>query len=317
MLVPFAGCGDDGGGDATDGGTTASSTAGTDTSATDAGTAGTATTAATGTTTGGGEVGGLLTVTYYLPDAVETEPALGMAGGLRMGGITGIRDFYAVVAFQLTFPTAPSDPDTIEDNEIPVPFSWGQPTDWVAAGNGIKLESGDTSALACLLYVDDDFPVYVAESSDLLDPACAPDPAAFLPETAYDLVVYGGDAFEDARIEGLVSTPPTIEVTGPDLSTYDLPVDTSTDLEITWTPGDGADRIVIRVWDQFGRMLTAHAADDGSFTLPADRLGGLTEGPGYLTVARERETTVPLPVGSLDVVTRTEVWGYVDLFAGG
>ncbi len=293
LLVP-AGCGGTGGG-----------------TQTDTGTAGTAT-AASGT--GGNQnAGGLLTFTYYEPDALDPNPALGLAGGLRTGGVNGLVDFFAVYALQLTFPSPPADPDTVEENEIPVPFDWGAPADWVAAGNAMKLEAGDLSALACLLRVDDDYPVYAAEKSDLLDPACAPDPAAFAPQTTYDLLVYGGDAFDDVRFDGVVVTPEHIEVAAPDLSVFDLPLDKTQDLSVTWTAGAG-DRVVIRVWDQYGRMVTAHATDDGSFAIPAQNLAALADGPGYLTVAREMAATVTLPIGPLDVVTRTEIWGYVDLF---
>ncbi len=312
LVVPLGCSGDDGQASGTGTGGPTGTDTGTAVGSSDTGTA------SGGNTTGGSdEVGGLLTFTYYLPDASDPEPALGFAAGLRAGGIVGIADFYAVYALQRTFPAPPEDPDTVVDDAIPVPFDWGSPDDWVAAGNGIKLSAGDTEALACLLQVDGEYPVYAAEASDLLDPSCAPDPSAFLPETTYALVVYGGGAFEDVRLDGIVSTPPLIEVTEPDLSTYNRPLDLSQDLAVAWTAGDGTDRIVIRVFDQFGRTITAHAADDGAFTIPAADLASLSVGPGFVTVARERTARAPLPVGTLDVVTRTELWGYVDLFEGG
>ncbi len=313
LLVPAA-CGDDGGGAGTGGTQTETGASG---SGTDTGTASSSGTATAASGTGGNEegAGGLLTFTYYEPDALDPNPALGLAGGLRTGGVTRVEDFFAVYALQLTFPSPPADPDTVEENEIPVPFDWGAPADWVAAGNAMKLEAGDVSALACLLRVDDDYPVYAAEKSDLLDPACTPDPAAFTPQTAYDLLVYGGDVFDDVRIEGGIVTPEHIEVSAPDLTVFDVPLDKTQDLSVTWTAGAG-DRVVIRVWDQYGRMVTAHATDDGSFTIPAQNLATLADGPGYLTVAREMAATVTLPIGPLDVVTRTEIWGYVDLFEG-
>ncbi len=307
--LAVAACGDDGGGGSggTDGsgGTTSGATGGSDT--------GTAGGTASGTTGGAGGLGGLVTFTYYTADAETPDPALGFAGGYREGGMGSLWDFYAVQAFQRTFPAPPSDEDTVVDEEIPVPFDWGKTSDWVTAGGGIKLASGEALALACLLPAED-YPVYVAEDSVNLAAACKPDPAAFVPAAPYDLTLYGGDAFEDVLLSGVVRTPPALTVTAPDLSVYNLQVSASEDLEVTWTgEGEAESWVTLRLWDQFGYVLTAHPADDGAFTVPATELQKLTAGPAWITVARERAHDLSFAAGQVTVVTRYETWGYLDL----
>ena len=168
--------------------------------------------------------------------------------------------------------------------------------------------------LACLTMADGDYPLYLAADSAALDPACAPDPDSWIPGSAYDLAIYGGELFDDALFSGLVSTPAELVVSAPDLDVFDLPVDTKAALDLTWEAGDDADaRIVIRVWDQYGQGLVAAAADDGAFSIPAANLAAFSAGPGFITVARERAHTINFSAGQLRVLTRYERWGYVDL----
>jgi len=268
----------------------------------------------TETTTGEpGELRGLLNFTYYSADAASDEPLLGVAGAYRMEDFL-IDDIYALVGLQL-HQQAPADAvDTVEEF-APLPFVWGKSDSWIAAGNGIRFSNAEVgSGLACLTMADDTYPLYLGAESDAFDPDCAPDPATWSPETTYDLALYGGELFDDLFVAAAVKTPAAFEVSAPDLSVYNLEVDTKVPLEVAWTAGADPDaRIVIRLWDQYGQGLVANAADDGSFSIPAANLAALSGGPGFLTVARERSRTINFSAGSVDALTRYETWGYVDL----
>ena len=80
-----------------------------------------------------------------------------------------------------------------------------------------------------------------------------------------------------------------------------------------WSGDADGSRLVIRLWDQYGALLTATAADDGSYTLPTAELGTLAPGPAWLTVARENVAEVPLPETTVHVVVRYEAWAYLEL----
>ena len=280
-------------------------------------TGGTATAADTDTDTEGPVGEGLrahLDFTLLAPDALDPAPLLGMAGAYHRVGLA-TDDVYALQALQLSLPRPPAAPDTIEEHP-PTPYPWGLAADWVSAGTAIKLVHPDVGdALACRRLADDAYPVYLAEAAAGAPPECAPDPARWLPDADYQLVLYGGDAFEDRVITGRVSTPPALVVTAPDLLVYDLAVDTAADLAFTWEPGDpdAGDRIVIQIWDQYDQLVSVHAADDGAFTVPAARLAALSGGLGFVTVARERVRDVPFVGGAVRVITRYQAWGYIDL----
>lgn len=281
-------------------------------------------------TLGEGDLRGILTFTLYPADAQTGQDILGMAGAWRHAddGVDGLDDFFALYALETNFPGPPTEVDTLEHNDIPAGFQWGAPGDWLLAGNGMKLVRDETEALACLLYLGDpptlelpdgtqvsNYPVYASTYSELQPAGCAPDPSTWLPDASYDIVLYGGDVFDTNALVDQVHTPPAFDVTAPDIAEFQLPVDRASDLEITWTgQGNPDNRIVIRVWDVFGRMFTIHAADDGSYTIPADDLGRLDVGPATLTVARENVEDVPFTDGTVRVVSRYEHWGYLDLY---
>lgn len=269
----------------------------------------------TGSATGepGGDLRGLLNFTYFSADAASDEPLLGVAGAYRMEEFA-ITDIYALIGLQLHHQAAPEAVDTVAEF-APSPFAWGTPSSWIAAGNGVRFSSSEAgSGLACLTMADDAYPLYLGAESDALDPDCAPDPTIWSPETTYDLALYGGDLFDDLVVEAAVKTPAALVISAPDLSVYNLEVDTKVALDLAWAAGDDSGaRIVIRLWDQYGQGVVASAADDGSFSIPAANLAALSGGPGFLTVARERSRTINFSAGSVDAFTRYETWGYVDL----
>ncbi len=258
----------------------------------------------------GGDLRGLVNFIYYPADAATDEALLGVAGAYRMEEFA-FDDIYALAGLQLHQPVPPATVDSLEEF-APTPFEWGFASSWIAAGNGIGLGRSEGVGLACLTMADDSYPLYLAAESDAFDPACAPDPAVWVPEAEYTLALYGGELFDDEIVEG-VRTPAVLSVSAPDLSVYNLEVDSKTGLDLAWVAGDDpAARIIIRVWDQYGQGLVATASDDGDFTVPAANLAALSGGPGYVTIARELRHTINFSAGSVRVLTRYEVWGYVD-----
>lgn len=255
---------------------------------------------------------GLLSFTYYPATASGLPEELGMAGAWRTAAFT-TDDFYAVQAWSMHLPPPPAKADTLENNMIPAPYEWGKKDTWVTSGNAIKLRKDGAESVACLAVVDATYPVYVSDDAEGFDPACAPDPTRWTPG-AYDLVAFGGETWDDVVLPGAVVAPAALTVTGPLVEESLHPVDRASDLAIAWD-ADGApeDRVVIRLIDTFGQTLTAHAADDGSFTIPAAELGKLTPGPATLTIARERIHDIGLPAGTLRVAVRYEVWTDPDL----
>lgn len=266
--------------------------------------------------TGGSEVGpnfGLLTFTFYPADASDSPAQLGMAGAWRTEPFT-TDDFYAVRSLALYFPPPPAKVDTLEVHDLSV-YDWGKADAWVTLGNGLRLRSGDTDALACLQVLEESYPVYLSDDAAFFDPACAPDPAQWQPATAYDLTAYGGETFADQTRAAAITTPGELTVTAPATDVFDFPLEKAKDLAVTWTAdAETADRIVIRVWDQFGRQLVVHADDDGSYTIAGSELAKLAAGPATITIARERSNDVGIAAGTLHLVARTEVWAYPDLF---
>lgn len=270
-------------------------------------------------TVGMGELRGILTFTLYPADPVLDYDRLGMAGAWHTEevGYDTVDDFYAAYGLQIAFPLPPEKEDTLEQNDVPAGFDWGDVEGWLKAGNAMKLAKGDKEALACFLDVGmvfDLYPVYAATGSGNQPEGCAPDVKDFVPDAYYDLVLYGGEMFSDTVLLEVVHTPAELEVDEPDLEEFELPIQQSDDLRVRWNASSSkTDRIVIRVWDDFGRMFTIHAKDDGEYTIPAEALGVLTAGPITLTIARERIARIPLDAGGIKVVTRIERWGYLDM----
>lgn len=318
LLLWTAACGDDGDaeGDGSDTGDVGTSTGGDgEATSTGGGSSGVPTTGEGDTSPV--EVGphfGVLTFTRYPADASGAPELLGLAAAWRTEP-SATDDFYAVRAFDQFFPPAPADVDALV-RSAPAVYDWGRPDAWVTLGNGVRLAGGaGEDPLACLQVYRGEYPLYLADAAEFIDPACAPDPARWQAGTAYDLVVYGGDMFEDSDVPGAVVTPTALAVTAPDLATFDFPLDRTRDLELAWEPGDpDHERVVVRLWDRDGVMLTAHAADDGAYTIPAAELAALATGAVTLTVARERVADLGLLPGRLRVVARHELWAYPDLF---
>jgi len=272
-------------------------------------------------TLGEGELRGILTFTRYLADPVIDTDEVAMAGAWRHVdvGWDGVEDFVAVFPYQSGFPLPPAGDDELEHNDVPAPFDWGDVEDWRPAGNAMKLRSGDVEALACLLevgMVGDIFPVYAATTAMVQPEGCAPELDDWVPDTDYDIVLYGGDAFADNVLLDQVHTPATFTATAPDLDELLLAVPRSQALTVQWDgAADEGSRFVIRVWDDFGRMFTIRAVDDGEYSIPAADLGVLAEGPITISLARERVADVPFTDGIVKAVTRVERRGYLDLYA--
>lgn len=292
-------------------GTTASSTGSTDAPTTGS----TSGTDSTDSTTDGpsGRAYGLLNFTYYPETAWGSPAELGMAGAWRTEPLT-TDDFYAVQAWGMHLPPPPAEANAVENNAIPAPYEWGKADTWVTGGNALKLRRDGEESLACLTLVQGTFPVYVSDDAEFFDPLCAPDPARWISGASYDLVAFGGDAQDDVIMPDAAKAPPALTVTAPDISTSLFTVDRAESLKIDWEANGGQpNRVVIRLIDTFGQMLTVHAVDDGSFTIPSSALSGLTTGPAILTIAREQLFDLDLPHGDLRVVIRYEVWADPDL----
>ena len=269
-----------------------------------------------------GEIHGVLTVAFAPAHALVDHDVVGLVGAYRSAevGWEDTVDLYSPIAYQLAFPTPPDDLDTLVPAE-PVPtFDWGDEDDWLVAGTAMKIRQVDDGPelLACLIAAGNQgqYPVYRSSAATMgVDPECSPDAAAWSSATVYDVVLYGGDLFEDNVLLERVATPPELVVTAPDLAAFDAPLAADQDLTIAWEAGDDPDaRIVIRVVDADTNVITVTAADDGEFTIPAAELGALTLGPLDLVVARERTDRVQFTDGGITVLTRFERWGFFDLF---
>jgi hypothetical protein len=268
-----------------------------------------------------GDILGILTVTFTPAHALVDHDVVGLAGGYRTAevGWDGTLDLYSPVAYQLAFPAPPEQADTLV-SAAPLPvFDWGDDEDWLIAGNGMKLRQGEggPELLACLLAAGTlgQYPVYRSSAAMGVPAECSPMATGWSAATEYDVVLYGGELFEDNVLLERVTTPPALVVTAPDLTAFDAPLAADADLILTWEAGDDPEaRIVIRVVDADTNVISVHAADDGDFTIPAAELGALTPGPIDLLVARERTDRVQFTDGGLTVLGRFERWGFFDLF---
>jgi len=277
---------------------------------------------------------GILTFSLYPADPLNDEDILGFAGAWRAptddwSGWGNIDDFFAI-SLAATYPATPVEPDTLVQSAGFNDFDWGVPGDWLLAGTSMKLETAETEAHACVLFRGGaptvvfppgpsgvntpNYPIYMSTPSANQPEGCAPNPSTWQSDTAYDLVLYGGDLFPNNILAGSVHTPVAFEVGAPDLDAYQEPLSSAEDLAITWSPvGSEGERVVIRVIDQFDRLFTIHAADDGEYTVPAAELQVLSQGFVTFMIARERIEDVAFTKGSVKVVTRIERWGYFDL----
>lgn len=283
-------------------------------------------------TLGEGDLRGTLSFTFFAADAANPDPLLGMAGAWRTADddLEGVEDFFGVFGLGTQWPAPPTEIDALAQNDVPGTFEWGGPTQWLLGGNGMKLRRGDAEATACLLFYGGsaevefppssgtmvpNYPLYAATTSANQPDGCAPDPSTWEPDAEYDIVLYGGDLFETNSLAGQVHTPDALEVTSPDLVTFGTQVAIDQDLDVAWTGEGGEDtRLVIRVFDMFGRMFTVNAADDGSYTIPANELAALTAGPATIIVSRERPEEVLFTDGTVRVLSRYAQWGYIELF---
>jgi hypothetical protein len=271
-------------------------------------------------TWGDGELRGILTFTLYPKDALVDTDELGLAGAWRTSDedIEAVDDFYAAFALGIAFPLPPGE-DELQQNEIPAGFDWGDVETWAEAGTAFKLvhESEGVQAEACLHHVGmvfDIYPIYTAAGEG----DCAADASQYLPGKDYDFIVYGGEMFADVVYHGAVETPAGFEVTSPAFDEYNAPLMQSDDVTVEWEGEDPRGyRLVIRVWDDLGRMFTINAKDDGEYRIPADALAVLAPGPITIAVAREHIERIPIPAGGVKVVTRYERFGYFDLVAAG
>ncbi|WAS92137.1 hypothetical protein [Nannocystis punicea] len=260
-----------------------------------------------------GEAKGLLNFTFYPETAGGLPAELGMAGAWRTEPFT-TDDFFAVQAWGMHLPPPPEEANTVVNNSIPAPYDWGKDETWITGGNALKLRGAAGESLACLVLVQDTFPVYFSDDAEFFDPLCAPDPAKWVADDAYDVIAFGGEGKDDIVLPAAVTAPPALTVTAPDVATSLFEHDRATDLDIDWEANGGqANRVVIRLIDTYGQMLTAHAVDDGSFTIPSAELTKLAPGPATLTISREQSFDLGLPDGDLRVVLRYEVWADPDL----
>ncbi len=283
-------------------------------------------------TAGSLDLRGTLSFTFFAADAANPDPLLGMAGAWRNADddIEHIEDFFGVFGLGTQWPAPPEQLDTLEQNAVPGTFEWGAPMQWLLAGNGMKLRRGDVEATACLLFYGGspevelvpnsgdfypNYPVYAATPSSNQPEGCAPDPGTWEPDAEYDVVLYGGELFETNSLPSHVHTPDALEVTAPDVLTFGTQVPLDEALEVSWTGEAGeSTRLIIRVFDMFGRMFTVHADDDGSYTIPASELAALTAGPATIIVSREHLEEVPFSDGVVRVLSSYAQWGYIDLF---
>ena len=271
-------------------------------------------------TWGAGELRGILTFSLYPADALAGRDQLGLAGAWRTSedDIEAVDDFYAAFALGTAFPLPPGE-DELEHNDIPAGFVWGDVDTWVEAGTAFKLmHPGEgVQAEACLHHVGmvfDMYPIYSAAGEG----DCAADASQYVPGKDYDVVFYGGEMFSDVVYHGAVETPGGLEVTDPPFDEYNAEVSQSDALTVRWQGEDPRGyRLVIRVWDDLGRMFTINAKDDGEYRIPADALAVLAPGPITISVAREHIERIPIPAGGVKVVTRYDRLGYFDLVAAG
>ncbi len=270
---------------------------------------------------GEGNVRGILTFSFYPADALTGVDHIGIAGAWHTDEalVEEIDDFYSVFSLQAKFPLPPEDDDVLEQNDIPGGFDWGENDAWSEAGAAFKLATGEVEILACLLHVGtatDLFPVYASTPSSTTE-GCVAQPEDWVPGADYDLTMYGGTLFTTKVFTGPVEAPRELTIDVPDFAAYNAEIPQGAALDVEWSgEGGSRDRLIIRVWDDVGRMFTIRAIDDGEYEIPAEAFAVLEPGPITMTVSRERVERIPFPEGGVKTVTRYERRGYFDLIAG-
>ena len=277
-----------------------------------------------------GELHIALGFTYVAASSLVAEDQVGIAAAYRTAdeGWDGLEDFYSPVVYQYAFPAVPEEDTTSQDGPVPA-FEWGSETDWILAGPALRLHRGlgGPTITACLvnLFPTEDnptgYPLYQTLTS--MEPQCIPDAEAWEPRALYDLELLGGDRFESNYLFERIETPRAIndlslrqDGNNIDIDTLGAQVDSTLDLRFEWNgPGSGADtRIVIRLVDGDNNLVTAHAADDGDYTIAASDLEALNPGTLDVLVSRERTDRLIFTDGGIRAVSRYERWGFLEIF---
>lgn len=270
-----------------------------------------------------GSIHAMLQFTYSPAHALRGDDVVGIAGGYRTAEASwAVEDFYSPTQYLLAFPDAPSAPDSTAVDAMLPAFDYGVPGDWIEAGNGMLLTRSDGmgSVTGCLRNIDivdadgtTSVPIYV--SGKVGDNQCSGHASVWEPSTLFDVVLYGGDAFGDNTLSERVMTPPALEVTSPNLDMVRATIPAGSPLSFAWDASEVDTRVVIRVVDSAGAVISAHAIDDGSFAIPAADLQMLQPGPIDLVIARERSDRMLFSDGGITVVSRYERWGFFELEA--
>ncbi|MBL4685021.1 MAG: hypothetical protein JKY37_10555 [Nannocystaceae bacterium] len=269
-----------------------------------------------------GEIHGMLQFTFSPAHALRADDVVGIVGGFRSAESSwSVEDFYSPVVYFLPFPNVPAAADTTSFDMMLPEFDYGDAADWVTAGNGMVLRRTDLmgSVTACLqdFEVNGDnggtFPIYTTGKAGTK--LCYADPSAWESGIPYDVLLFGGAAFGDNELIERVTTPPMLEIESPNLAVVGELVTAGDGLTFTWGASEVESRIVFRIVDQSGAVLSAHAADDGDFSFSAADLTMLQPGPIDILVARERVDRMLFTDGGLTVVSRYERWGFFELEA--
>ncbi|MEM6996012.1 MAG: hypothetical protein AAF721_36230 [Myxococcota bacterium] len=270
-----------------------------------------------------GEVHGLVFFTFSAGHALRANDVLGIVGGYRTSEVGwDEEDLYSSVVYFLPFEAAPASPDGTSFEAEPAGFAYGDEADWISAGNGLVLRRTDMqgSATACLQNFDVDvdgtpatYPVYATGNAghDL----CDADPTIWEGNVGYDVLLFGGETFDDNELIERVLTPPALEVLTPNFNALGEVVSAGAGIDFTWEPGDSDTRIVFRIIDSAGGVLSAHAADDGSFRIEPGDLAMLQPGSIDVLMVRQRSDRMLFTDGGLLVVSQYERWGFFELEA--
>ena len=200
---------------------------------------------------------------------------LGLAGAWRTSedDIETVDDFYAAFALGTAFPLPPGE-DELEHNDIPAGFVWGDVDTWVEAGTAFKL---CTRSRACRPRRACTTSAWCSTSIRSTRP-----PARAATVCRRRVAVRAGQGLRrrvlrrrdvlGRRLPRRGETPGGLEVTDPPFDEYNAEVSQSDALTVRWQGEDPRGyRLVIRVWDDLGRMFTINAKDDGEYASPPMR----------------------------------------------
>ena len=127
------------------------------------------------------------------------------------------------------------------------------------------------------------------------------------------LVLFGGELYADHQLLARVTTPPALELSSPNFMATGVVINAADGLALSWNASEADTRIIIHVIDSVGAVLSAHAADDGAYTISGGDLSMLFPGTIDVIVAREREDRMLFSEGGITVKTRHEQWGFFEL----